>query len=50
LYVYVDNADKAFAKAAKAGATVKMPVIDMFWGESLRRRGVGSPICVASDH
>jgi len=33
LFLYVDNADKTFAKAVKAGATPKMPVMDMFWGD-----------------
>jgi uncharacterized glyoxalase superfamily protein PhnB len=33
LYLYVDNADKVFAKALKLGATQRMPVTDMFWGD-----------------
>ncbi len=33
LYLYVENADKAFAKALKLGATVRMPVADWFWGD-----------------
>ena len=33
LYLYVENADKVFAKALKLGATQKMPVTDMFWGD-----------------
>ncbi len=33
LYLYVENADKVFAKALKLGATQKMPVMDMFWGD-----------------
>ncbi len=33
LYVMVENADKAFAKAVKAGAKPAMPVTDMFWGD-----------------
>ena len=33
LYLYVENADKVFAKALKLGATQKMPVRDMFWGD-----------------
>lgn len=33
LYVYVENADKVFAKALKLGATQRMPVMDMFWGD-----------------
>jgi uncharacterized glyoxalase superfamily protein PhnB len=33
LHLYVQDADAAFAKAVKAGATVKMPLTDMFWGD-----------------
>ena len=33
LFLYVLDVDKAFAKALKAGATVIMPVQDMFWGD-----------------
>ncbi|HEY3094891.1 MAG TPA: VOC family protein [Nitrososphaera sp.] len=33
LYIYVKNVDKAFDQAVKAGATVVMPVTDMFWGD-----------------
>jgi uncharacterized glyoxalase superfamily protein PhnB len=33
LFLYVENVDKTFAKAVKAGATVAMPVQDMFWGD-----------------
>ena len=33
LYVYVKDADKTFAQAVKAGATVTMPVNDAFWGD-----------------
>lgn len=29
----MDNADASFARAVKAGATVKMPIQDMFWGD-----------------
>ncbi len=32
-YMYVDNVDTAFNKAVKAGAKVKIPVSDMFWGD-----------------
>jgi len=31
--IYVENADKAFEKAVTAGATVTMPLMDMFWGD-----------------
>jgi PhnB protein len=33
LYLTTENADKMVAKAVKLGATVKMPVSDMFWGD-----------------
>jgi uncharacterized glyoxalase superfamily protein PhnB len=33
LHVYVQNADAAFAKAVAAGATVMMPLENMFWGD-----------------
>lgn len=33
IHLYVENADKFMARAAKAGANVTMPVADMFWGD-----------------
>jgi PhnB protein len=33
LYVYVPDADAAVKQAVNAGATVVMPVADMFWGD-----------------
>ena len=33
LFLYVDNADAAFERAVKAGATVRQPPTDMFWGD-----------------
>ncbi len=33
LHVYLENVDAAFAQAVSAGATVKMPVMDQFWGD-----------------
>ena len=33
LYVPVESADKIVAKAIKLGASVVMPVTDMFWGD-----------------
>jgi PhnB protein len=33
IHMYVPNADKAFAQAVAAGATVIMPLADMFWGD-----------------
>lgn len=33
LYFYVENVDKAVAKAIGLGATAQGPVMDMFWGD-----------------
>ena len=33
LYIYAKDVDKVFNQAVKAGATVVMPVMDMFWGD-----------------
>ena len=33
LHLCVKNCDAAIEKAVKAGATVKMPAADMFWGD-----------------
>jgi uncharacterized glyoxalase superfamily protein PhnB len=33
LYVYVPDVDAVFKQAVAAGATVVMPVADMFWGD-----------------
>jgi PhnB protein len=33
IWVYSDNVDKAFKRAVDAGAQVKMPLADMFWGD-----------------
>jgi PhnB protein len=33
LHIYVEDVDTAFDRAVKAGATVEMPVADMFWGD-----------------
>lgn len=33
LHLYVPDVDAAFAQAVAAGATVKMAVADMFWGD-----------------
>jgi PhnB protein len=33
LYMTTESADKTVAKAVKMGATVKVPVGDMFWGD-----------------
>ncbi len=33
LFIYVPNADATFQQAVAAGATVAMPVADMFWGD-----------------
>jgi PhnB protein len=37
LFLYVENVDKTFAKAVKAGATPIMPPQDMFWGDRFGR-------------
>jgi uncharacterized glyoxalase superfamily protein PhnB len=31
--VYVEDVDKLFAQAVAAGAAVKMPLMDQFWGD-----------------
>ncbi len=33
LHIYVDNVDALFARATSAGAKVKMPLENMFWGD-----------------
>ncbi|MBI5155265.1 VOC family protein [Candidatus Poribacteria bacterium] len=33
MHVYCEDCDKAFNQAVAAGATVKMPPADMFWGD-----------------
>jgi len=33
IHLYVQDADQTFAEAIAAGATVKMPLADMFWGD-----------------
>jgi PhnB protein len=33
LHVYLDNVDAAFERAVSAGASVKMPLMDQFWGD-----------------
>jgi PhnB protein len=33
LHLYVTDADAAFERAVEAGATVRMPLADMFWGD-----------------
>ena len=37
LFLYVPDVDKTVAKAVKAGASVLMPVQDMFWGDRFGR-------------
>ncbi|BCS54361.1 VOC family protein [Geobacter sp. SVR] len=32
-YLYVENVDAAFRRAVESGATVQMPVEEMFWGD-----------------
>lgn len=33
IHLYVDDVDAFVARAVEAGATLKMPVADMFWGD-----------------
>jgi PhnB protein len=33
LMLYFENVDVAFEKAVKAGGTIKMPLMNMFWGD-----------------
>lgn len=33
IHLYVEDADAVFAQAIRAGATEKMPLSDMFWGD-----------------
>lgn len=33
LFLYVEDVDAVFQRAVEAGATVRMPVADMFWGD-----------------
>jgi len=33
LHIYVEDVDSAFDRAVGAGATIEMPVADMFWGD-----------------
>lgn len=33
LHVYVEDADKLFNRAVSGGATVRMPMMDAFWGD-----------------
>jgi len=33
IHLYVTDADSTFGQAVEAGATVKMPLADMFWGD-----------------
>lgn len=33
IHLYVEDADKVFNQAVAAGATIRMPLSDMFWGD-----------------
>jgi uncharacterized glyoxalase superfamily protein PhnB len=33
IHLYVNDADAVFAQAVEAGASVSMPLADMFWGD-----------------
>ena len=37
IHLQVQDADAAFARAVRAGATVTMPLADMFWGDRYGR-------------
>ena len=37
IHLYVRDADAAFKRAVTAGATVRMPLADMFWGDRYGR-------------
>jgi PhnB protein len=37
IHLYVEDVDAAFEKAVLAGATIEMPVQDMFWGDRYGR-------------
>jgi len=37
IHLYVDDADAVFERAVAAGATVTMPLADMFWGDRYGR-------------
>ena len=37
IHLQVQDADAAFARAVQAGATVSMPLADMFWGDRYGR-------------
>jgi uncharacterized glyoxalase superfamily protein PhnB len=37
IHLYVEDADGVFNRAVRAGATVKMPLDDMFWGDRYGR-------------
>ena len=39
LHIYTEDCDALFNRAVAAGATVKMPVADMFWGDRAARQG-----------
>ncbi len=38
-HVYVEDVDRAFKRAVDAGAQVRMPVADMFWGDRYGKLG-----------
>jgi PhnB protein len=37
LHIYTENIDKVFSQAVNVGATIVMPVMDMFWGDRYRQ-------------
>jgi uncharacterized glyoxalase superfamily protein PhnB len=41
LWIYTDDVDAAFRRAVDAGAQVRMPLGDMFWGDRMGRSPIG---------
>jgi len=39
LHIYLENVDAAFSRALSAGASVKMPLMDAFWGDRYGKLG-----------
>jgi PhnB protein len=51
IHIYTDNVDAAFNRAVSAGAQVKMPLADQFWGDRYRGcRSVRTQMVTRSSH
>ena len=48
IHLYVENADQAFDRAVSAGARVKLPLDDMFWGDSYGQLEIRPSLSVAT--